>query len=101
MLPQLPLHPTAQQVQEPPPGPSRPPLYSPVKQSKRRGDPPPPIAGPLRSGTLGLLWHRPLFPQQAEVGRHHPLFRGVLPAGRGGEPPQRLEQRGLRAAAAG
>lgn len=92
MLPQLPLHPTAQQVQEPPPGPSRPPLYSPVKQSKRRGDAPP-IAGPLRLDTLGLPWHRPLFPQQAKVGGGiTPCFGGRtggdLPAGRGvGAPP--------------
>lgn len=88
----MPLHPTAQQVQEPPPGPSRPPLYSPVKQSKRRGDAPP-IAGPLRLDTLGLPWHRPLFPQQAKVGGGiTPCFGGRtggdLPAGRGvGAPP--------------
>lgn len=46
-----------------------------AKQEERR--PPPPIASPLHLGTLGLLWHRPLFPQQAKGGRHHPLFRGA------------------------
>lgn len=101
---------------EPPPGPSRPPLYSLVKQSKRRGDAP--ITGPLPLGSLGLLWHRPLSPQQAKVGGWASPHRdpvsgdasgtgggggGRLPAGRGGgrPPPQWLEQRGKRAAPAG
>lgn len=92
MLPQLPLHPTAQQVQEPPPGPSRPPLYSPVKQSKRRGDPPSHSKPPPFGHPRPPLAQTPL-PAASQGGEASPPVSGGtpggdLPAGRGiGAPP--------------